>query len=103
MLCIKSSDCGCDERCFGNNGTLSIVGGLPLARPLFGLVKLLQNSLVEQELIELVNRVVGFYPCLAWPMFSFISSGPRVVEFVVNPSGFYQGQCPCLYLDFCML
>ncbi|KAK8578546.1 hypothetical protein V6N13_100382 [Hibiscus sabdariffa] len=112
---VMSSDCGCNER-YGNNGSLSTVEDLSLARPLLGLVKPLQNSLVKQDLIELVmtrpsvkgaylrmklshrldfvrlialgvnsvlcflflqstllcwvalvNLVVGFYLCLAWP------------------------------------
>ncbi|KAL4335339.1 hypothetical protein GQ457_07G016940 [Hibiscus cannabinus] len=148
---VMRSDCGCYER-YGNNGSLSTVEDLSLARPLLDLVKPIQNSLVKQELIELVmtrpsvegaclrmelshrldfvrlivlgvssvscfsffqstllclvplvNLVVGFYLCLAWPMISFISYVPSIVEFVVNPSGFYQGQCPCLFLNFCMV
>ncbi|KAK8708039.1 hypothetical protein V6N13_059086 [Hibiscus sabdariffa] len=52
-IAVKGFGCGFYEWCHGNFGLLSPVGGLPLVRPLLGLVKPLQTSLEEQEPIEL--------------------------------------------------
>ncbi|KAK8636192.1 hypothetical protein V6N13_004898 [Hibiscus sabdariffa] len=52
----KGSDCGCCEWCYENYGSLSPVSGFSLARLMLGLVKLLQTSLLEQELNELVFK-----------------------------------------------
>ncbi|KAK8662659.1 hypothetical protein V6N13_024550 [Hibiscus sabdariffa] len=49
----KGSDYGLYERCFNNIGSLSPICGLPVVRPMLGLVKPLHSSLLWQELIEL--------------------------------------------------
>ncbi|KAK8705272.1 hypothetical protein V6N13_048877 [Hibiscus sabdariffa] len=46
-----------------------------------------------------LSPVVG----LSLLMVSIISFCPRVMAFIVIPSGYYQGQCPDLYLDLSKL
>ncbi|KAK8672689.1 hypothetical protein V6N13_111053 [Hibiscus sabdariffa] len=44
-------------------------------------------------LVPTMNLFVGFSHSLAWLVFPFISVCLRVVDFIINPSGFYQYQC----------